>query len=87
MGGEVIFTQLASPDHCFELIEQYSVTATALVPALAQLWTEAVQWEEANLTSLKRIQVGGSKLAYSDAIAMQHVFPGSYSKCLVWQRA
>ncbi|CAM3001468.1 (2,3-dihydroxybenzoyl)adenylate synthase [Vibrio neptunius] len=76
VGGEVIFTQLASPDHCFELIEQYSVTATALVPALAQLWTEAVQWEEANLTSLKRIQVGGSKLAYSDAIAMQHVFPG-----------
>ncbi|NOI27401.1 (2,3-dihydroxybenzoyl)adenylate synthase [Vibrio coralliilyticus] len=76
VGGEVIFTQLASPDHCFELIQQYGVTATALVPALAQLWTEATQWEEADLTSLRRIQVGGSKLAYSDAIAMQKVFPG-----------
>ncbi|MDP2513966.1 AMP-binding protein [Photobacterium damselae subsp. piscicida] len=77
LGGEVIFTQLASPDHCFELIEQFGVTATALVPALAQLWTEATQWEETNLTSLKRIQVGGSKLAYSNAIEMQTAFPSA----------
>ena len=76
-GGEVVFTQLASPDHCFELIHQYGITATALVPGLAQLWTEAVQWEDANLTSLKRIQVGGSKLVYSQAIKMQKAFPGA----------
>ncbi|WP_419603541.1 AMP-binding protein, partial [Vibrio anguillarum] len=44
-GGKVVFTQHAGPDHCFELIEQHQISATALVPSLAQLWTEATQWE------------------------------------------
>ncbi|MBU2898688.1 (2,3-dihydroxybenzoyl)adenylate synthase [Vibrio hepatarius] len=76
-GGQVIFSQIASPDHCFDLIEQFQITATALVPALAQLWTEATQWEDATLASLKRIQVGGAKLTYRDALAIQETIPGA----------
>ncbi|QDO84841.1 AMP-binding protein [Shewanella psychropiezotolerans] len=74
-GGRVIFSTQAGPDHCFDLIENHSITATALVPALAQLWTEASEWETANLSSLRLMQVGGSKLAYSDALAIQTAFP------------
>ncbi len=74
-GGKVIFAHQAGPDYCFDLIEQNSITVTALVPALAQIWTEATEWEEADLSSLRLLQVGGSKLAYSDAIDIQRSFP------------
>jgi mycobactin salicyl-AMP ligase len=77
LGGKVVFSNEAGPDYCFELIEQNGITATALVPALAQIWTEAAEWEEANISSLRLIQVGGSKLSYSDAIDIQHVFPNA----------
>ncbi|WP_336919705.1 (2,3-dihydroxybenzoyl)adenylate synthase [Vibrio cholerae] len=76
-GGKVMFTQHAGPDHCFELIEQHQISATALVPSLAQLWTEATQWEASDLSSLRLIQVGGSKLAYTDALAIQKAFPNT----------
>ena len=74
-GGTVVMSQDPSPDECFELIEQHQVTVTALVPALAQLWTKALEWEEADLSSLRLIQVGGAKLCESDALAMQAGFP------------
>lgn len=76
-GGKVVFTQHAGPDHCFGLIEQHQISATALVPSLAQLWTEATQWEESDLSSLRLMQVGGSKLAYSDALDLQKAFPNA----------
>lgn len=76
-GGKVVLTTNPSPDHCFELIEKQRITATALVPALAQLWTEATQWEPTDRSSLRLMQVGGSKLAYSDAQEMQNAFPNA----------
>lgn len=76
-GGQVVFSNQAEADHCFTLIEQHRVTATALVPSLAQLWTEATQWEENDLSSLRLLQVGGSKLAYSDALEVQQAFPNA----------
>ncbi|EGR1423792.1 TPA: AMP-binding protein [Vibrio vulnificus] len=76
-GGKVVLTTNPSPDHCFELIEKQRITATALVPALAQLWTEATQWESTDRSSLRLMQVGGSKLAYSDALEMQNAFPNA----------
>ncbi|WKD51559.1 (2,3-dihydroxybenzoyl)adenylate synthase [Microbulbifer spongiae] len=75
MGGQVVFTRDASPDQCFELIERFGVTATALVPALAQVWTAATAWEAMDLSSLHLLQVGGSKLAKSDAQAVMAAFP------------
>ena len=76
-GGTVIFSANPSPDHCFEVIEQNKVTATALVPALAQLWTAAKEWERADTSSIRVMQIGGSKLAYSDAVDVQNAFPGA----------
>ncbi|EGQ9880951.1 AMP-binding protein [Vibrio vulnificus] len=76
-GGKVVLTTNPSPDYCFELIEKQRITATALVPALAQLWTEATQWEPTDRSSLRLMQVGGSKLAYSDALEMQNAFPNA----------
>lgn len=77
VGGKVIFTANPSPDYCFAVIEQHQVTATALVPALAQLWTAAKEWESADTASLRVMQVGGSKLAYIDALKVQQAFPGA----------
>ncbi|GLQ72241.1 (2,3-dihydroxybenzoyl)adenylate synthase [Vibrio penaeicida] len=76
-GGKVIFSTNPSPDYCFDVIETNKVTSTALVPALAQLWTAAKEWENADTSSLRLIQVGGSKLAYTDALNVQKVFPGA----------
>ena len=74
-GGTVIFSNNPSPDYCFEVIEHKKVTATALVPALAQLWTAAKEWETADTSSVRVMQIGGSKLAYSDAREVQEAFP------------
>ncbi|WP_115330047.1 (2,3-dihydroxybenzoyl)adenylate synthase [Tsukamurella paurometabola] len=76
-GGRVVLTRDPSPDSALELIEQHRVTVTALVPALAQLWTAARAWESADVTSLRLLQVGGAKLAEPDARAAQEAFPGT----------
>ncbi|MEO9326479.1 (2,3-dihydroxybenzoyl)adenylate synthase [Gordonia aurantiaca] len=70
VGGHVVFTDNPSPDNTFGLIERHGVTATALVPALAQLWCAATEWEPADVGSLRLLQVGGAKLARPDAEAL-----------------
>ena len=52
---------------CFALIERHQVTITALVPPALSLWLE--YGHQAQLSSLKLIQVGGAKL--SPAIAQR----------------
>ncbi|MEE3849924.1 AMP-binding protein [Gordonia sp. LSe1-13] len=70
VGGHVVFTDNPSPDNTFDLIEQYRITVTALVPALAQVWCAATEWEPADISSLRLLQVGGAKLAEPDAVAL-----------------
>ncbi len=70
VGGHVVFTDNPSPDNTFDLIERHRVTVTALVPALAQLWCAATEWEPAAISSLRLLQVGGAKLAHPDAVAL-----------------
>lgn len=70
VGGHTVFTQNPSPDAAFDVIEKYRVTVTALVPALAQLWCAATEWEPADISSLRLLQVGGSKLSAPDAAAI-----------------
>ena len=70
VGGHVVLTADPSPDSAFELIERHRVSVCALVPALAQLWCAATEWEPADLSSLRLLQVGGAKLAESDAAAL-----------------
>ncbi|MYR07120.1 AMP-binding protein [Gordonia sp. SID5947] len=70
VGGHVVFTDNPSPDNTFDLIEKHRVTVTALVPALAQVWCAATEWEPADISSLRLLQVGGAKLAAPDAVAL-----------------
>lgn len=77
VGGHAIFTQNASPEYAFELIARYGVTVVALVPALAQVWTAATDWESADVSPLRLMQVGGAKLAEPDAVAANAAFGGA----------
>ncbi|WP_207842206.1 (2,3-dihydroxybenzoyl)adenylate synthase [Williamsia soli] len=77
VGGHTVFTDNPSPDNTFDLIEKHHVTVVALVPALAQVWTAATEWEPADISSLRLLQVGGAKLAEPDAIAANAVFGGA----------
>lgn len=70
VGGHTVFTHDPSPDSAFTLIERHRVTVTALVPALAQLWCAATEWEPADISSLRLLQVGGAKLSAPDAAAI-----------------
>ncbi len=66
-GGALAFTLDPSPEAAFATIERHGVTVTAVVPPLAQLWSAAVEWEDADLSSLRLLQVGGARLAEVNA--------------------
>lgn len=66
-GGSLVLAADPSPENAFDVIERHGVTVTAVVPPLAQLWCAATEWEEADLSSLRLLQVGGAKLAEINA--------------------
>ncbi|MCP9276688.1 (2,3-dihydroxybenzoyl)adenylate synthase [Mycolicibacterium arenosum] len=67
MGATTVFTADPSPEAAFALIDRYGVTVTGLVNALAKLWTQACDWEPVLPTSLRVVQVGGSRLSPEEA--------------------
>jgi mycobactin salicyl-AMP ligase len=67
VGATTVFTDDPSPESAFALIDRYGVTVTALVNALAKLWTQACEWEPVLPTSLRLVQVGGSRLSPEEA--------------------
>lgn len=67
VGATTVFATDPSPESAFAAIARHGVTVTALVPALAKLWAQACEWEPTKPTSLRLLQVGGSKLAAEDA--------------------
>ncbi|GAA5065957.1 (2,3-dihydroxybenzoyl)adenylate synthase [Nocardia callitridis] len=69
-GGAIAFVGDPSPESAFAAIERHRVTVTSVVPPLAQLWCAAVEWEDADLSSLRLLQVGGAKLAEVNARAV-----------------
>ncbi|GHJ41195.1 (2,3-dihydroxybenzoyl)adenylate synthase [Streptomyces sp. TS71-3] len=81
-GGTVVLAPTPSPEDAFALIERERVTVTAVVPPIALLWLDAVEWEEADLSSLRLLQVGGARLGPEPAgrvesalgCALQQVF-------------
>ncbi|MFD9945748.1 (2,3-dihydroxybenzoyl)adenylate synthase [Nonomuraea sp. NPDC059023] len=66
-GGTLVLASGPSPDETFPLVEREGVTETGLVPGVALLWMEAAEWGEHDLSSLRRVTIGGSKL--SDELA------------------
>ncbi|WP_433235689.1 (2,3-dihydroxybenzoyl)adenylate synthase [Streptosporangium sp. CA-135522] len=62
VGGKVVLSPSPAPSDAFPLIEAEQITITALVPPLVPLWLETAEWDPADLTTLKLLQAGGSKL-------------------------
>lgn len=62
-GGCVVLAPDASPDTAFPLIAREGVTITSLVPPLALVWMEAAATRRGELSSLRLLQVGGSRLS------------------------
>lgn len=75
-GGTVVCAASPSPDAVFELIEKHQVTVVAAVPSLALLWAEATEWEPADVSSLRMIQVGGARFSPEQATQVDEAFPG-----------
>ena len=73
VGATTVFTDDPSPECVFPLIQQHRVTVTGLVNALAKLWTQACEWEPVLPTSLRLVQVGGSRLSPEEA---RHIYDG-----------
>jgi mycobactin salicyl-AMP ligase len=67
VGATVVFTDDPSPESAFPLIARHEVTVTALVNALAKVWTQACEWEPVLPTSLRLVQVGGSRMSPEEA--------------------
>ncbi|MDT0183979.1 AMP-binding protein [Microbacterium sp. ARD31] len=63
-GGRVVSIASPEPRRAFEAIARERVTVTAAVPAVVQRWIEYQEQEHTDqLTSLRSIQVGGSRIA------------------------
>ncbi|BBZ32870.1 (2,3-dihydroxybenzoyl)adenylate synthase [Mycolicibacterium confluentis] len=67
VGATTIFTDDPSPEAAFALIDKHQVTVTGLVNALAKLWAQACDWEPVLPTSLRVVQVGGSRMMPDEA--------------------
>jgi mycobactin salicyl-AMP ligase len=67
VGATSVFTADPSPESAFALIDRHRVTVTALVNALAKVWTQACEWEPVLPTSLRLVQVGGSRMTAEEA--------------------
>ena len=82
VGGTVVLAPTPSPDDAFRLIARDRVTITAVVPPIALLWMDAVEWDDTDLSSLRVLQVGGARLKEEPArrvtgtlgCALQQVF-------------
>ncbi|TDX62537.1 2,3-dihydroxybenzoate-AMP ligase [Methylosinus sp. sav-2] len=61
MGGTVVLATDPSPSVCFDLIRRHGVDIAAVAPPIAMLWLEAAA-DEAPLSSLRLLQVGGARL-------------------------
>ncbi|MFF3850870.1 (2,3-dihydroxybenzoyl)adenylate synthase [Streptomyces sp. NPDC002328] len=61
-GGTVVLADTPNPADCFPLIERYRATVTAMVPSIMALWLDDAEWTEADLSSLRLVQVGGARM-------------------------
>lgn len=61
-GATVVLSPSPGAEDAFGLIERHRVTVTAVVPPIASLWLEAATATAYDLSSLRVLQVGGSRL-------------------------
>ncbi|MEV3873168.1 AMP-binding protein [Streptomyces sp. NPDC049906] len=61
VGGTVVLGDPTDPRRAFELIERERVTHCALVPTVAMQWLAAAAETDADLSSLRVLQIGGAR--------------------------
>lgn len=61
-GGMVVLPETPFYEESFELIERYRVNTVTIVPALASMWLEALEFSDEDLSSWKLIIIGAAKL-------------------------
>ncbi|MBK3881503.1 (2,3-dihydroxybenzoyl)adenylate synthase [Pseudomonas stutzeri] len=66
-GGRVVLAADPGPASCFPLIAAQRVDVAALVPPALSLWLQAAPGHEAELASLRLLQVGGARLPDAQA--------------------
>lgn len=77
VGAPTVFTHDPSPENAFALIDKHQVTVTGLVNALAKVWAQACDWEPVLPTSLRVVQVGGSRMTAEEArFILDNLTPG-----------
>lgn len=77
VGAPTVFTADPSPENAFALIDKFRITVTGLVNALAKLWAQACEWEPVLPTSLRFVQVGGSRMSPEEArFILERLTPG-----------
>ena len=77
VGATTVFTSDPSPENAFALIKKYRITVTGLVNALAKVWAQACEWEPVLPTSLRFVQVGGSRMSPDEArFILERLTPG-----------
>ncbi|GAA2554280.1 (2,3-dihydroxybenzoyl)adenylate synthase [Mycolicibacterium diernhoferi] len=77
VGAPTVFTADPSPENAFGLIDKHKVTVTGLVNALAKVWSQACDWEPVLPTSLRVVQVGGSRMTAEEArFILDNLTPG-----------
>ncbi|OBB56115.1 2,3-dihydroxybenzoate-AMP ligase [Mycobacterium sp. 852013-51886_SCH5428379] len=77
VAATTVFTADPSPEAAFALIDRHRVTVTGLVNALGKLWAQACEWEPVLPTSLRLVQVGGSRMSPEEAqFILDRLTPG-----------
>ncbi|BBX15850.1 2,3-dihydroxybenzoate-AMP ligase [Mycolicibacterium duvalii] len=77
VGAPTVFTDDPSPENAFALIDRYRITVTGLVNALAKVWAQACEWEPVLPTTLRFVQVGGSRMSPEEArFILERLTPG-----------
>ncbi|MFD7324160.1 (2,3-dihydroxybenzoyl)adenylate synthase [Streptomyces sp. NPDC059875] len=67
VGGTVVLVEDPDPAECLAAIERERVTVTSAVPAVAQQWLDARPTVQADLSSLRLVQIGGAPVPRATA--------------------
>ncbi|MFG2650752.1 (2,3-dihydroxybenzoyl)adenylate synthase [Streptomyces sp. NPDC048436] len=67
VGGTVVLVENPEPVACLSAIGQERATITSVVPAVAELWLDVLPTVQADLSSLRLVQIGGAPLRRATA--------------------
>ncbi|WP_405190512.1 AMP-binding protein [Streptomyces anulatus] len=74
VGGKVVLASNPDPDYCFGLIGREGVTIAAINPQMAPVWLDEVSMTDADLSTLRVLQIGSARLADEQAERMTEGF-------------